>query len=255
MNFGNKVILGLRSSIRCVSSGRRLALFISSKIRPKYVVDQIIIMALTKNTNSIVFCVPDMDVTLLEVLGFSCQCLAILEDQNEVWNWILEKSKQFPLPKSFYTSKSPKIEQMDVQYTEKPVTVSNDSNKIDTATLYLRKVNSNERAFIPSGTITRNKGENDFISLGETNLKIQRIRPEHQLISKIQKTEKPHAKSRSKLENKLSNELSMKKKIMKTKKQQQPHANKGNYLALKINRVQPNTEKIRIKNKKKKNKK
>lgn len=232
------MILGLRSSIRHVTSGNRLALFISSTIRPKYVVDQIIVMALTKNTKSTVFCVPHLDEALLKVLGFSCQCLAILESQNEIWNWIIDKSKQFPLPTSFEKSKTPKIEQMEVEYVARPSTVSSEISKIDVTTLYLRKDNSNERAFIPHGTISRNDTVNDFISLGVTSVKIDNIRPKHQLISKIQGTEKPIAK----------------KKIMKAHNPQF-HANKVNYLTLKVNRVQPNSDKIRKKKKNKKNKK
>lgn len=255
--FANKVILGLRSSIRSASSGKRLALFISSKIRPKYVVDQIITMTLTKNSNSKIFCVPEMDVAFFEVFGFSCQCLAILDDQNEIWNWIVEKSKQFPLPKSFGKFKSSLTERMDIEYTEKPKIVASEISQIDVTTLHLRKDISNERAFIPHGTIlSRKNAENDFISLGETNLKIDNIRPKHQLISKIQRNEKPDAMTCSMLGNALSEKLSMKKKIIKTQNQKF-HANKVNYLSLKVNRIQPNTEKVRNKNKKKnkKNKK
>lgn len=213
-------------------------------------------MTLAKNANSKIFCVPEMDVALFEVLGFSCQCLAILEDENKIWNWIVEKSKQFPLPKSFGKSKSSLTERMDIEYTEKPKIIANEISHIDVTTLHLRKEISNERAFIPHGTISRTNAENDFISLGETNLKIDNIRPKHQLISKIQRNEKPDAKTCSRLENALSQKLSMKKKIIKTQNQKF-HANKVNYLSLKVNRIQPNTEKIRNKNKKKnkKNKK
>lgn len=252
MDFANKVKLGLRSSIRCVSSGKGLALFLSSKIRPKYIVDQIIIMTLTKNANSKVFCVPDLDAALLDVLGFSCQCLAILEDQNELWSWILEKSKQFLLPKSFEKSKTTKAEQMDVEYTVTPSIVAKESNKVDIATLYLRKECSNERAFIPRGTISRNNADNDFISLGESNLKIVTIRPENHLLSRIHRTDKSDAKTCSRLGNALAERRpSIKKKQTKIHNQQF-HTNKVNYLTLKVNRVQPNIEKSRNKNKKKK---
>lgn len=188
-------------------------------------------MTLTKNTNSKVFCVPDMDEAMLKALGFSCQCLAILESQNEIWNWILDKSQQFPLPVSFEKSKTSKIEQMEVEYTAKSSYVPNESSAIDVATLYLRKENSNERAFIPHGTISRNNTGNDFISLGSTSLKIENIRPKHQLISKIQRTEKPIVKKKT--------------------HNLQFHTSKVNYLTLKVNKVQPNTAKIKNKNKKK----
>lgn len=255
IDFGNKVTLGLRSSIRCVSSGKGLALFLSSKIRPKYIVDQIIIMTRTKNANSKVFCVPDLDTALLDVLGFSCQCLAILEDQNELWSWILEKSKQFPVPKSLEKSGTTKAEQMDVELTITPPIVANESKKVDLATLHLRRESSNKREFIPHGTITKNIAGNDFISLGESNLKIDNIRPEHQLLSKVRTTEKPDGKIRSRLNNALADRPSIQKN--QRKMQNKPFStNKVNYLSLKVNRVQPNSEKIRNKNKtKKKNKK
>lgn len=250
----NEVTLGLRSSIRCVSSGKGLALLLSSKIRPKYIVDQIIVMTLTKNANSKVFCVPDLDAALLDVLGFSCQCLAISEGRNELWTWILEKSKQFPLPNSFGKSKTTKVlkttkvERMDV---ETPSTVAVESNKIDIATLHLRKETSDERAFIPHGRSMRTDNVNDFIALGAPNLQLDTIRPQHQLISKIQRTNISDAKTRPRLENAFAVKGPIKKKSNKVQNQQF-RANKVNYLALKVNRVQPNAEKIRNKNKNKK---
>lgn len=250
MDFANQVVIGLRSSIRYVSSGNRVVLFISSKIRPKYIVDQIIIMTLTKNPNSKIFCVPEMSSALLDVLGFSCQCLAIVNDKNEIWNWALEKSKQFPVPKSLHKSKAPKVEQMNVEHISKPSIGANECEEFDVSALYLRKGNSTERAFIPHGTILTSNSSNDFISLGDTNVQIETIRPKHQMISQIQRREKLAA---SKLENVFSEKISFKKK---THNQQQFNANKVNYLSLKVNRVQPNPQKIRNKNKKnKKNKK
>lgn len=245
----NTVIIGLRSSIRSVSSGKTVALFISSKIRPRYIIDQIILMTVTKNVNSRIFCVPDMDVALLDVLGFSCQCLAMLEEENEIWNWSLEKSKQFPLPKSFKKSSHPATEAMDVQ--SMPIVV-NESSNVDLSTLYLRRQSPDQRAFIPHGTILRKDKTNDFISLGEMNPKMDIIQPKHQMISKNQQTERSVAQSITKQSN--VGKFRMKKKMATPHHDQHFHSNKVNYLPLKINRVQPNAEKNRNKNKKKKDK-
>ncbi|KAJ6645352.1 hypothetical protein Bhyg_00557, partial [Pseudolycoriella hygida] len=230
-NFSGKVTLGLRSSIRCVSTGNRIALFISSNIRPKYVVDQIITMTLTKNAKSKVFCVPDLDAALSKVLGFSCQCLVIPDRQNEMWNWISEKSKQFPLPNCFEERHAIKAKGMDVKYNQTTSVCANESEAVDVSKIYLRKENSNERVFVPSGT-TLTKSGNDFIALGDFNLKFDPIRSKNQMISKTQTAEQ---RSDSKREKKF---LMNKKKPKESN--QQFHIKKVNYLPLKVNRVQPN---------------
>lgn len=205
-------------------------------------------MTLTKNNDSKIFCVPNMGEELLEVLGFSCQCLAILESQSEIWSWILSKSKEFPLPERLNCANLSKTERMDVDNSESLEKAKHENNKVDVTTLYLRKENGNERAFIPRGSVFRDLGQNtvdDFISLGETSLKINNIRPTHQMISKIQRLEKPVAKHLLP-----PGRFSMKKKNQKGHKQTL-HSNKVNYVSLKVNRVQSNPEKNRNKNKKK----
>ncbi|KAG4065603.1 hypothetical protein HA402_012593 [Bradysia odoriphaga] len=244
----DKVILGLRSSIRCVSSGRTVALFISSKIRPKYIVDQIIIMAVTKNPNSRILCVPDMDAALQDVLGFSCQCLAVVDDQNEIWNWSVEKSKQFAVPKSLQESK-PVTERMDIDakpQEKRPVV----RDEVDVSALHLHKENGNDRAFIPSGTMSTKDTGNDFISLGSINVNIANIRPIHQMISKDQKVGKTGAKTIFK-PNLLAEKFPTKHKVKTANKQRYHNHNKFNYLPLKVNKIQANADKIRNKNKKK----
>lgn len=205
-------------------------------------------MTITKNRNSRVLCVPDMDVALLDVLGFSCQCLAMLEDRNEIWHWAMEKSKQFPLPNSL--KKSELTEEMETACT--PTMVSDDKNEFDVSTLHLKKETVSQRAFIPHGTTMGTDTTNDFISLGKTDLKIENIRPKHQLISMSRKHENPVTNKISKKRNEQFGKFISKKKMI-TSDNQQFHNKKCNYLPLKVNRIQPNADKIR--NKKKKNKK
>ncbi|XP_037032717.1 uncharacterized protein LOC119071772 isoform X2 [Bradysia coprophila] len=249
-SLSDKVILGLRSSIRCVSSGRTVALFISSKIRPKYIVDQIIIMAVTKNPNSSILCVPDMDAALQNVLGFSCQCLAVVDDQNEIWNWSVEKFKQFAVPKSLRKFELPVTERMNIDgepQRKRPVV----RDEVDVSALYLHKANVNGRTFIPSGTMSTKDAGNDFISLGSIGLNIANIRPKHQMISKDQKADKTGAKTIFK-PNVLSEKFPTKHKLKTARKQRLHHNhNKFNYLPLKVNKIQANADKVRNKNKKK----
>lgn len=210
-------------------------------------------MVITKNPTSRILCVPDMDAALHDVLGFSCQCLAVVDDQTAIWNWSVEKCKQFVVPKSFHKAKPkpPVTEQMDidVEHAEKrPVIVS---DEIDVSALHLPKDGVNGRAFIPKGTILAKDTGNDFISLGSINLNIDNIRPKHQMISKNQGKEKFSSKTTFKADAR-SEKFAAKHKMKPAHKQRlHHHQNKFNYLPLKVNRIQPNPDKIRNKNKKK----
>lgn len=192
--------------------------------------------------------------TLFEVLGFSCQCLVILESENDIWNWSLKKSTDFPLPVRFDFEKPVVTERMEVESSESQ-TIRYEDDKIDFATLYLRKENATERAFTPRVTVTKdigNKFINDFIPLGETSIKIDNIRPKHQMISKIQIFDKSVTKTNVKSDNLLLAQRFSSKKKNHKKHNQTFHQNKVNYVSLKINRVQPNPEKYRNKKKNKK---
>lgn len=211
-------------------------------------------MVVTKNPKSSILCVPDMDTALLDVLGFPCQCLAVVDEQSDIWSWSTDTSKQFPLPKSFKKSKQPVTDRMEIDVepaVKRPVT-----DEIDVSALHLHKENTNSRAFIPGGAVFTKDPGNDFISLGRINLNVDNIRPEHQMISKDRKSETIGAKTTFK-QNVVSEKWSAKHKMKPAHKQQRPHHNKLNYLPLKVNRIQANPDKIRNKNKKKnkKNKK
>lgn len=187
-----------------------------------------------------------MDTALLDVLGFSCQCLAVPEDQNVLWSWIAGKSKQFPLPRTFkpQPQQSPATERMDIEPTDKPL--PKEQNEIDVSALYLTKASAG-RAFVPNGGIdaTRTSATNDFISLGD--MKVENIRPAQQLVSMSRKTEKPITKTIPNKPHVPFDRFSGKKKFA----HQSSHSNKVSYLPLKVNRVQPNHEKVRNKNNKK----
>lgn len=91
INSKKPIRFGLRESIKNLKSANTRLVAISPDIKPRYVVNRIILRAVANNKGIDVICLPSMDILIQKLLGFSCFALVITENQShefdELLNW------------------------------------------------------------------------------------------------------------------------------------------------------------------------
>lgn len=82
---------GLRESTKSLKSANTRLVAISADLKPRYVVNRIILLANTYNKEINYLCLPNMDKLIQKLLGFSCFALTITDNQShefdELFNW------------------------------------------------------------------------------------------------------------------------------------------------------------------------
>lgn len=166
-------------------------LIISADLKPRYIVNQIILQAISSNEHIIIFLVSNLNNLLQELVKFSCYAFVILDDGieqlPELYSWSKEISiKYHPIPELidsyFKQRKRSLISKEDSKCTTEP-SCHSETKDVNVNSLYLTKEDS-QRGFIPNnainlkpstlrvGSIKRIKA--DFISLDlQENDKIQ----------------------------------------------------------------------------------
>lgn len=164
-------------------------LIISADLKPRFVVNQIILLALGANQETRILCVPNMDKLMQPILNFPCFAFVI---SNESWSrfsaldeWTAELvEKHFPVSdvneayfgqqKDDKTTCSMEIDEPETKSAKKFGSVE---EKIDLNSIYLTRDKSepNQRVFVPKNAINMkpialeleslNKIKSDYISL------------------------------------------------------------------------------------------
>lgn len=176
--FSKSLTYGLSSCLRRLKSGTVNTLIISADLKPRYVINQIILLALTRNKSINVVCVSNLNNRLSQILPFSCFCFCMVKHDDDRLRPIIGWCK------SIIEINHP-IDQQYCHIPQKNETQNQDedSNILEAANatniemqavsfekLYLMKP-ACERAFVPNNskickTFT---SSNDFISLGDNN--------------------------------------------------------------------------------------
>lgn len=85
---------GLRESIKTFKSDNTRLVAISDNLKPRYVVNRIILRAIAYNKGINIICLPNMDKLIQKLLGFTCFALTITENKmqefDEIFNWCHE---------------------------------------------------------------------------------------------------------------------------------------------------------------------
>lgn len=171
----------MRSSLRWIKNGQAKLLLISADLKPRYVINQIILLALSKNAGTSILCVPQLELLLKEVHEFECFCMSVgdaVKASNLIgWGRKLTEC-HYPVPPQLVSNfaQREKATRMDVDAARAP---ANQSEAISVDTLYLRANNGEQRAFVPKNAINLKplsfkvdslaKDKNDFISIDNYN--------------------------------------------------------------------------------------
>lgn len=236
----NLITLGLNSTLRSLNGGKVNVLIISASIRPKHIVDQIIMLALGRNDKIHILCVPQLNQLLADALGFStCICLSMSGDLNQPQleqplRIIRNLVARFPTSDSYIRPKRSEAPANQSEPKKKP---KRELSPVCLDDIYVAKP-AVGRSFVPAGTVFETKPSNDwsdFISFGtDTN-----AAPYEHQIAQL------HNSGKSSTVAKHRHLTSAKHSMHKNK-----NPNRSNYITLGVNRVQPNPNKVK-KNKKK----
>lgn len=181
-NFSCRPIhYGLQVSIRKLKSGQIKLLVLSADLKPKYVANQIILQAFAANEDIRILCVSSLANLIQPILNFSCYAF-VIDDWSqfgELEKWTAEMiSEHFPVPatiqKYFDQRRESKNCLMEVDKSNSKQ-IQMPEEVIEASRYYLKKSESNQRAFVPNNAInlkpialeieSLNKIKSDFISL------------------------------------------------------------------------------------------
>lgn len=198
------ITLGLNASIRKLKSEEISSVLISTEIKPKFIINQIICLIISNYQTTKILCVPNLKLITEEIFGIS-SLLMIIRNQMLplIENWVRNKSENYPIPKEliqYYGNKNinekqdskniPEIKIKEIKagtsnlQKHKSSKESNHNNVINFNDLYLKRPSEKyQRAFIPDNAknlkplnfdIVPNKSAewgNDYISFsGETKI-------------------------------------------------------------------------------------
>lgn len=186
---------GIRSVIQKINQGKCDILVLSADLKPRYVINQIILLALAQNHNVNVFCIQNLSEKLSNCVTFPCFAFVLkienrsCEHTNKMMEWCLKtKAQKHPVPNSiirYYSFKSKKEllltdAETDLLMVENKRTEKKQDEAVNFNALYITKQSkTGARIFIPDNaknlkpqTITpATSGQSDFISLSNsTNL-------------------------------------------------------------------------------------
>lgn len=182
-NFSCRPIhYGLQVSIRKLKRGQIKLLVLSADLKPRYVANQIILQAFAANEHIRILCVPSLSTVMQPILNFSCYAF-VIDDWSqfaELDKWTDEIiSEHFTVPATIQTyfdqRRASKHCPMEVDECVKAKPIKLPEEIIEVNRFYLKKSESDQKAFVPKNTInlkpialeieSLNKIKSDFISL------------------------------------------------------------------------------------------
>lgn len=177
---------GLQASVRKLETGQIKLLVLSADLKPRFVANQIILLALGANHETRIVCVPNLDILMLPLLNFSCYAFVISEESwsrfPDLDKWTADLvEKHFPVSEvidAYFTEPRYKTTSCSMETDGSDEHTSRRAEeKIDFDSIYLTRDESkpNQRAFVPKNAInlkpialeieSLNKVKSDYISL------------------------------------------------------------------------------------------
>lgn len=231
-------IVGLRATLRHIQTGGSDVLLLSADIRPKFIVDQIILLAVGHNPHVRCLLLPGLRQLLATTLGLpTCMCVSLTriagsEPFAELWQAVGQLVQQHPVPRTHQRRMlRGKVSASGKQSSAMDVNVATATRHqprrelpaIAVEELYVkRSAQTGERGFVPAGTVLRPDVTaatqwSDYISLGNGG----------------NSAKKPATINMSAIEQ------------MKRKMKLPAGPKPGSYVTLTVNRVQGNPDKIK----------
>lgn len=203
--------------MRFIKAGKVKVVFISADLRPRYIVNQIILLTLAKNIPVIIFCIPKLEELSKEIFKFSSLCFTIIADHgtsvNKLVNWSKNlRDNNYPIPNEILSNftKKPRIISIDI---DEEFPKSSKETEAIRHKLYLRAGSNDQRAFVPVNAL----------NLKPLSFKVQYSEKDHDFISinddsKLNTINKRDTKSKvlNQNENRQKKNLSKKNKYVST---------------------------------------
>lgn len=253
-----QIAYGIRSTIRKIKEGKCDIVILSAELKPRYVINQVILLALAHNEAVNIFCVPNLAEIMKEFISFPCFAFTLIVNDREctklddLLHWCaIRKEQSHPVPNtiteyfSLKNNRKPVSEDVEVNLL-KLESDEKDSESVDFTKLYLiKKTEGPKRLFVPenasdlkpllSNVARSTFDQSDFISLS----------------SSLSIDEDEEAKPTEKMIYVPSNQILPPKKGLKRKNEPEP---RRQYHNLTINKVQGNPQKVKKDKKKLKEK-
>lgn len=173
--YRRSTIFGLSACVSQLRHGRVQILVLSADLKPRYVVNQIILLALAHNPDTRVLCLTRLNERLSAIVPFSCFCMAITTDGPDALRPLVDWCKA--IIDQYHPNPNLNVRQVKKRVpieSSSPAEGVKDSAEMEDVSfdnLYLTKSTKGTRSFVPSNAIKSVQTTNDFISLGSTMTK------------------------------------------------------------------------------------
>lgn len=102
-SFRCPITFGLSSTLRRIKNGMSRILVLSADLKPRYVINQIILLALARNETVHIFCVPNLEHEMRSLVDFACFAFAIGDVEMSPWKQVFAWCKtmtieRYPVP-------------------------------------------------------------------------------------------------------------------------------------------------------------
>lgn len=178
----------MSSTLRKIKNGRVRILIVSADLKPRYVINQIILLALARNEATKILCVPNLENEMKTLVDFQCFAFAINDNESSEYRKLFEwceivTTERYPVPTLIRTYFNTRRRTTDTEIESIPMDTDSGSaqcsrcNEIPLSDLYLIRscTEPKQRAFIPKNAInlkplsfdvmSLDKIKSDFISL------------------------------------------------------------------------------------------
>lgn len=178
---------GLSSVLRRLKGGRVRVVILSADLKPRYVINQIILLALARNVTITILCVPNLEQEMKSLLDFQCFAFAINDSDSselhKLFEWCqIVTSERHPVPKlirEYFRTRQQTSSAIDSIPMEMDNALAQRSTNVERSLRDLHLIRSStapeQRAFIPKNAISfkplsfdvtsLDKIKSDFISL------------------------------------------------------------------------------------------
>lgn len=157
--------------MRNLKRGSVTLLTISADLKPRYVVNQIILLALARNENINILCVPNLAERLKAIVNFPCIAFTVLAHESHEFEALHKWCSQLiaehhPVPRVIrdYFSSHPhrreKTEKMDVTPLQPGLQNPAAHEEVNVEHLYLRSAaasDDRQRVFVPANAVYKKK--------------------------------------------------------------------------------------------------
>lgn len=178
---------GLSSTLRRLKDGRVQIVILSSDLKPRYVINQVILLALARNESINILCVPNLEQEIKSLVDFQCFALAISDVESSEFQKLFEwcrivTTERYPVPKlirEYFCARQQTSSEIESIPMETDNASAQCSRHVERSVSQLHLTRSNtapeQRAFIPKNAISfkplsfdvtsLDKIKSDFISL------------------------------------------------------------------------------------------